>query len=173
MPYSTSQKRKDALRRFYAKRRRNGLCVRCGKPVAEFHKHCVECLNRLTQEHRARAADLRAQVIRGYGGQCACCGEAINEFLAIDHKEIRACDEARKAGRPRTTIELCLIILRDNFPTTYQILCHNCNQSFGSYGYCPHHPEILRTTRKSLKPSLPSIEYWGTISEALGTIKIS
>ncbi len=29
-------------------------------------------------------------------------------------------------------------LYRNNWPDGFRILYHNCNQSLGSYGYCPH-----------------------------------
>jgi hypothetical protein len=32
-------------------------------------------------------------------------------------------------------------VIKENFPPEYRVLCHNCNQSHGWYGYCPHEKE--------------------------------
>ena len=32
--------------------------------------------------------------------------------------------------------ELC--INSNSFPPGFRVLCHNCNQALGAYGYCPH-----------------------------------
>lgn len=142
MPSNTSQKRKDCLQRFYAKRRQNEQCLRCGKPATK--THCAACSQKLSSANSTRLQELRKQVIAGYGGLCACCGETHYEFLALDHKEYRACEELKKFGRYLTTTEICKKIIREGFPTTYQVLCHNCNMALGIWGYCPHKPEIQR-----------------------------
>ena len=152
MPYNTSQKRKDALNRFYAKRHKNGLCKRCGKPADSDKTHCASCSQRLSGANSSRLKELRDRVIVGYGSCCACCGAAYKEFLSIDHKEYRACEEKRQLGRCLTTTQLCQKIIRENFPSTFQILCHNCNMSLGIYGYCPHRPEIRRVVGHLKKP---------------------
>ncbi len=144
MPYAKSQKRKDCLKRFYEKRRRNGLCKRCGSPLSEAKLFCGACRQKLSDANSARLQSLRKQVIAGYGNKCACCGESNYEFLSIDHKEYRACEERKKFGRCLSTTELCHKILRENFPDMFQILCHNCNMALGIWGYCPHRPEIRR-----------------------------
>ena len=144
MPYNTSDKRKRCLKRFYDKRRANGLCIRCGKPAALPRRHCEACGQKLSTANCQRLQEWRTKVIQGYGGKCKCCGESIREFLSIDHVAYRACEEKKKLGRYLTTTEICQKILRENFPDTYQILCYNCNMSLGILGYCPHHPEITR-----------------------------
>jgi hypothetical protein len=67
---------------------------------------------------------------------CECCGEKHLEFLAIDHI-------SGKGGKHRKNLKeyLPLILKRNNYPTGYRILCHNCNMSIGFYGYCPHNKE--------------------------------
>lgn len=151
MPYSSSQKRKDCLKRFYAKRRKNGLCIRCGLPAEPRHTHCVPCGHKMSLAHSNRLNHLRALVIDGYGGRCACCGETLREFMSIDHVGHRACDEIKIFGRNLTTTELCHLILKENFPSRFQILCFNCNMSLGIFGYCPHHPEIRRPITKGCR----------------------
>jgi len=32
------------------------------------------------------------------------------------------------------------------YPTGFRVLCHNCNQAIGLYGYCPH--KTPRTTQE-------------------------
>ena len=144
MKYSLGPKRKACLQRFYAKRAKKRKCKRCGKPAERGKTHCQKCIEKLSVAHSERCRLYRYRIIDGYGGRCACCGESNKEFLAIDHKGYRACEEKEKFGRMLSVAELCKIIERENFPSTYQVLCHNCNMSFGSYGYCPHHPEIRR-----------------------------
>src|ERR1700733_265908 len=146
MPYNTSQKRKACLKRFYDKRRQNGQCVRCGETATPGRSHCAPCNQYLSEANSARLRALRERVIDGYGGCCACCGQVGYEFLSIDHREYRACEERKKFGSLLTTTQLCLKIIREGFPTTFQILCHNCNMALGIYGFCPHHPEVRRQT---------------------------
>ncbi len=153
MPYNTSKKRKACLRRFKLKRLKNHLCIRCGKPAAIAKAHCEDCGHKLSLANSRRLQEWRKRVIQGYGGCCACCGETQYEFLSIDHKEYRACEEQDKFGRYLTTTELCKIIIQENFPDTYQLLCYNCNMALGIWGYCPHHPEIRRPVGHRKEPS--------------------
>lgn len=77
----------------------------------------------------------RKSVVDHYGGKCACCGESNYEFLAIDHVNgggTRLRREKIQSSRNYYKIK------KEGYPDTYRILCHNCNQSLGLYGYCPH-----------------------------------
>ena len=80
--------------------------------------------------HRA----LRKEAFKGYGGKCQCCGEDEFEFLAIDHVN----GGGRKEREKLSTWQIARRIITKNFPPEYRVLCHNCNQSIGWYGYCPH-----------------------------------
>ncbi len=88
---------------------------------------------------RKRTIRLKREVIVGYGGKCACCGESKQEFLCIDHidgkipKEDFYTDGTRLGG-----VHLYYRLKRNGFPKGYQILCWNCNGAIGAYGYCPH-----------------------------------
>jgi hypothetical protein len=86
---------------------------------------------------REQNARLRAQVIAGYGGACACCGERTPEFLALDHIDGNG-HSYLPSGRRRTGVKLYPQVIAEGFPTSYRLLCHNCNLSLGYWGYCPH-----------------------------------
>lgn len=83
---------------------------------------------------RCDAIALRKLVLEHYGGKCACCGETRYEFLAIDH--INGDGRIHRRSVPGSRI--CRWLRKNNFPEGFRILCHNCNQSLGHYGYCPH-----------------------------------
>lgn len=69
-----------------------------------------------------------------YGGACACCGEAVRDFLTIEHKR----------GQEKISRRTGLVAYRDAVkefrPDLYEVLCWNCNCAKGHLGYCPHHP---------------------------------
>lgn len=85
---------------------------------------------------------IRNKVFKHYGGKCKCCAESTVEFLAIDHKnrdgakhrkELMGSNEAGGSHRMR------LWIIKNNFPKTFQLLCHNCNIGRErNNGVCPH-----------------------------------
>jgi len=84
---------------------------------------------------------------------CNCCGETQMEFLAVDHiagrRQMDSEPELLKLGySSKIHIGLSLVIwlTKHIFPDGFQILCHNCNQSKGYYGKCPHEAERLGQT---------------------------
>lgn len=79
---------------------------------------------------------LKLEVVKGYGGGCACCGEDQIAFLAIDHVNNDG-GERRKNGEG-SSYQLLKFVLKNNFPKDLQILCHNCNMAKNYYGECPH-----------------------------------
>lgn len=76
----------------------------------------------------------RLACLEAYGGQCSCCFEKNPEFLGIDHIKGDGAAHRRSAGRNIYRILKHMGYPKDN----YRILCHNCNMSYGLYGYCPH-----------------------------------
>lgn len=86
---------------------------------------------------------LKQEVLFAYSvnGGCACCGERHLEFLGLDH--------IKGGGRIHRTKEtqrsLYYRLRREGFPTgEYRTLCHNCNFSYGLFGYCPHQGGLTR-----------------------------
>lgn len=88
-----------------------------------------------TREHSRRN---RREVLRQYGGRCACCGETTPEFLAIDHVNNDGEAHRREIGGYGGRIYEWL--RRNGYPKDgrFQLLCHNCNMAKGLYGGCPH-----------------------------------
>lgn len=70
----------------------------------------------------------RLAVIEAYGGQCARCGEAIPEFLTVDH-----IDESGAAHRRSVSSSTFYTWLKSlGYPKdNYQLLCMNCNFAKG------------------------------------------
>ena len=78
---------------------------------------------------------LRLDVLSHYGGnppECACCGERMIQFLALDHINGGGNEQRKKVGNVYQWVKA------NAFPVGYQVLCHNCNQAKGWYGQCPH-----------------------------------
>lgn len=70
-----------------------------------------------------------------YGGKCVCCGEDRFEFLSFDHVNGGGNEHRRQVHGGSGFVDW---IYRNGFPSTLQVLCHNCNMAKGFYGYCPH-----------------------------------
>ena len=80
---------------------------------------------------------LRIEVMGHYGNECQCCGEKRMEFLAIDHVN----GGGNKDRKNRRGSKIQTWLRANNYPEGFRLLCHNCNQSLGNYGYCPHQKE--------------------------------
>jgi hypothetical protein len=79
---------------------------------------------------------LRKEVLQHYGGKCVCCGENRLAFLALDHKNGGGTKHRQKLGLRGSG--MWAWVKREDFPDMFRVLCHNCNQALGYYGYCPH-----------------------------------
>ncbi len=75
-------------------------------------------------------------VYEHYGYVCNCCGETGKVFLCIDHVNNDGNIERKKYGNSGNG--MYLKIIREEFPDSYQVLCHNCNQAKRILGKCPH-----------------------------------
>jgi len=93
---------------------------------------CLKC-----QARRVRHSQRKDRVfcVESYGGECVCCGENNLEFLCIDHINGGGNKHRKKVGHGGTFYRW---LRKNNMPEGYRVLCHNCNQSIGYYGYCPH-----------------------------------
>lgn len=131
-----------------------GTCVECGRiaHLKQYHPSsskllCPDC-RRAHWQHwskytpqqrkdvlRARRVHLRLKVIEGYGGKCACCGETESRFLTIDHVNDDGVEDRKTM---KTTHQIVLKIIRENYPSMYQVLCWNCNEGKRFEGVCPH-----------------------------------
>ena len=123
------------------RRKAQGLCVGCGEtPVKPGDSiTCDDCYAR-TRELRFQA---RIEVINHYGGKCACCGNEQPRFLQLDH-----IDGGGTKHHNSLTTSMLGYLKKNNFPPGFRVLCANCNMAIGFYGFCPHHPEVVRSTRR-------------------------
>lgn len=87
---------------------------------------------------------LKKEVFSHYGGsppQCECCRESHIEFLEIDHVYGGGSEHRRELNNKGG--KSFYVWLRVNkWPTGYRVLCSNCNQAYGAFGYCPHKKEV-------------------------------
>lgn len=138
------------------------LCTVCGeyKAIDQFYAEkravsglrsdCIDCMNtrrqkayieRFSEQEKSRAEENRRkrkeQISQAYGGQCACCAITDIRLLSVDH-----IDGKGRQHRQELNIQggsaFYDWVKRENFPDKLQVLCHNCNKSYGNYGYCPH-----------------------------------
>jgi hypothetical protein len=123
----------------------------CKKSSDKLQYECKQCALEIKNKHRQKCREqgilnysqrtrqrLRLEILKHYGGDppvCACCGEDHIEFLSIDHIDGRGNEhriELNKTGGFYSWLKV------NNSPPGFRVLCHNCNQSYGHYGYCPH-----------------------------------
>jgi len=87
----------------------------------------------------ARHKEFRLAALSAYSDgppKCACCGENHLEFLAIDHTNSTGAEHRKNIGTGSDNMYRWL--KKNGYPEGFRVLCHNCNQSLGHYGYCPH-----------------------------------
>jgi hypothetical protein len=88
---------------------------------------------------RRRAVQNKRLVMDAYGKVCACCGEEMIEFLAIDHihsdGNVHRKELGNMVGSP-----FYRYLIKNDFPfkDRLQVLCYNCNGAKAYYGQCPH-----------------------------------
>lgn len=156
-----SRKHRRWLKETAKKRLAAGLCKACGryKLAAISSSRCRRCLKNeadnaflrnqsdAVKQHnrdtmRAWYQRLRLQVIDHYTNgtrKCMCCGYSGAEFLTIDHVGNDGNDHRHNSGI-KPGVKLFKYIINNNYPSTFQILCWNCNCAKAYYGngVCPH-----------------------------------
>jgi hypothetical protein len=140
-------------------------CEDCGRTFethAPNHRYCSSCkkardyasykrsiAKRLDYYHRQfREAERKRRRIRrdkvlGYYSagtfSCNCCGESEKDFLSIDHIEGEGNRFSRENGIPRGGDLLYKWLIKNGYPSGFQVLCMNCNFSKGQFGViCLH-----------------------------------
>lgn len=119
----------------------NGLssyCKKCHAAHANkyYHNNSATCKEKMRQRNREQ----RERCLEHYGKICACCGETRYEFLSLDHENGGGGKHRKELGGGD---RLCRWLIKNNFPAGFRVLCHNCNQAIGLYGYCPHEQERI------------------------------
>ena len=98
-------------------------------------------LDRHNQNQRNRDKRIKDKVFNAYGGYiCNCCGETEKLFLTIDHINNDGNVHRKQLfGKSRSGRKFYEILIRENFPIGYQVLCMNCNWGKSrNRGVCPH-----------------------------------
>lgn len=88
-----------------------------------------------------RSIKLRNEVFSHYMTddiiKCSCkdCNITDIGVLTIDHINGDGSEHRKRIGYGD---QIYRDIKKQNYPNDYRILCRNCNQALGNYGYCPH-----------------------------------
>jgi len=131
---------RERIRNKKARQLAQDLCTSCGRPRGDSRSrwYCRKCLTRDSSTRRSR--EMRAAVIRAYGGEspaCVCCSETHAAFLTLDHVNNGGRAHRLEKGNQGVHYEL----RKGGYPPGFQILCFNCNMAKGYYGSCPHDTE--------------------------------
>ena len=122
--------------------RRNDGTIHHREWVGAWCKNCVKIRhNELYKKNHSKTVhkkwvQQKEIFFRMYGEMCDCCGESIREFLTADHV-LGQIGKKKKDGGGKAYREA----IKEYRPDLYRTLCHNCNNTIGRLGYCPHHPE--------------------------------
>lgn len=105
--------------------------------LAQYHQSKHERSKKLRNEASRRYyRRLQKTVFDHYGSKCSCCGESEQSFLSVDHKNNDGAQHRKKIGIGHI---LYRWIIDNEFPTTLQLLCCNCNMGkHRNGGVCPH-----------------------------------
>ena len=89
---------------------------------------------------RDRNAEIKRQLVDGYGGVCTCCGESEIAFLTLEHKNKDGQKHrAEVSGKPgRGGVKVYKDVISKGFPIEFTILCMNCNFAEKDGKQCPH-----------------------------------
>lgn len=98
-------------------------------------KECRDCVNKRTRKLWKKT---REEIFDHYGWVCKCCGENIPEFMTLDHINNDGYKDKNPCGSKKSGKELYLLVKKENFPSRFQTLCHNCNFAKKLKGGCPH-----------------------------------
>ena len=137
---------------------RNLKCGRCGVwfDAGRTRKNplCPTCRRNAKRDRQRKArAELRAEVLKAYGGKCSCpdCGQTEEAFLSIEHLGPRGVGNKHRkqvgGAGDRTYADL----KRRGFPPGYTVLCLSCNFVKASRGECVH------VTRRRLRDTLAAM----------------
>jgi hypothetical protein len=153
-------------------------CKICGveKQLENFPVHagyrahkCVECYRKLSRERtaanyekhrdkrletmRTRYSNHKQKVLSYYGDRCLCCGESEPLFLTIDHIENDGAAHRKRAGFT-SHHNIYGWLVRNKFPSGFQVLCMNCNQGkHRNGGVCPHVKKVQRSSLRGVEAS--------------------
>ena len=133
-------------------------CGRCNQqlPLDNFYtrkNQCKECqrLHMIEYRSKERLSALKAYSV-GKNPQCACpgCEENRLPFLCIDHIEGGGNTQRNALSTPKSAKihnnpgggAFYRWLRKNNYPTGYQVMCHNCNVA-RSTGPCPVHQTDL------------------------------
>lgn len=132
-------------------RKELGLCRNCPNETKKPYGLCVNCLLRQRATGKIRVIKLKKEIVKAYGGKCACCGETTFEFLSIDHAWNDTIVHQKEIGFTSSGARMYYWLKKNGFPKNrFQLLCFNCNFAKGYYGKCPHQQGVVNRHHATL-----------------------
>ena len=124
--------------RYYNATKKSGLCVHCRKTSPIVNEIlCLICKKKNAICGKDNRIKQKLTIIQHYGGKCMFCGETDMIVLSIDHIDGDG-TKHRKQLRNQGTI-LYRWLIKNNYPTGFQVLCFNCNfRKYLNGGICPN-----------------------------------
>lgn len=127
----------------YKERLERGECTSCGQRKADKGTRCSVCCEQERIQHgkhnKVHFQKLREKILSHYGKFCHCpgCIETEELFLEFDHINNDGNKHRKIIGKGGQA--LIHWIINNEFPTSIQVLCSNCNQGKRrNNGICPH-----------------------------------
>lgn len=137
-------------RRMRSARKMLGLCTNCGQIPFKAGSGfvCEACRTDINTRKKTTDWRMKLEIIQTYGGRCACCGESHVRFLTIDHMNNDGKSDRKAISHGGATFYRW--IKKQGYPTTFQILCWNCNLGkLYNNGVCPHKINSLGALSRS------------------------
>ena len=98
----------------------------------------TRCYEKNKDKYLPRAVERRLErrllVLSHYAGgdpKCCLCEEKHHEFLALDHIDGGGTKHHEELGDKHRGEKFYKWIIKQNFPSGYRVLCHNCNFKYG------------------------------------------
>jgi hypothetical protein len=129
--YRQTKKGKDTAKRYY-------ISPKGKKTKQKFFQIHIGIKNKYAKKYRQA---LRLEVLNHYSKgkmECVCCGEKHMEFLSINHMNGGGNKHRKELGINQGGSPFYQWLKKNNYPEGYNVMCDNCNNSLGRYGYCPH-----------------------------------
>jgi hypothetical protein len=131
--------------------REEKICASCDqlRYLVDGENVCPGCHQGVASRAQYKVkSKIRQKALDAYGCTCQCCGEKGAKFLEFDHVYNDGAEHRR--SMKALGITLYEWLKRENYPSTIQLLCTNCNVAKQRFGICPHQEEKIAARIKAL-----------------------
>lgn len=120
------------------------LCWNCN--VLKYRNESITYSNNYKARWaREKSIKQKKQVLSNYSNGnivCKCCGFDNILALGLDHIKGK---KAHGHSKRMTSTRLYNYLIKEKFPSGYQVFCYNCNGGKGQKSACPHELDKVRT----------------------------